>query len=114
VFASTGILSPREIEITTSRDATTILEKIHKRAWSAEEVTTAFCKRAAMAHQMVRCLMDADFESAIRRARDLDAYQAETGKVVGPLHGLPISLKVLLRIRVPDQKVFALTPGPLL
>lgn len=27
------------------------------------------------------------------RAAELDAYYKETGKVVGPLHGLPISLK---------------------
>lgn len=97
IFASAGILSPREIEITTSQDATTILERIRQRAWSAEEVTRAFCKRAAMAHQLVRCLMDVDFEGAIQQARNLDAYQAESGQVVGPLHGLPISLKVLFQ-----------------
>ena len=35
------------------------------------------------------------FDQAIQRAEYLDSYLAENGKVVGPLHGLPISLKVV-------------------
>jgi len=33
------------------------------------------------------------FDEAIERAKSLDEHYAKTGKVVGPLHGLPISLK---------------------
>lgn len=33
------------------------------------------------------------FDEAIKRAKDLDEHFARTGKTVGPLHGLPISLK---------------------
>ena len=33
------------------------------------------------------------FEDAVKRARELDQHFAATGKTVGPLHGLPISLK---------------------
>lgn len=33
------------------------------------------------------------FDDAITRAKELDEHFAATGKVVGPLHGLPISLK---------------------
>ena len=32
-------------------------------------------------------------ERALARAAELDAILKDTGKVVGPLHGLPISLK---------------------
>jgi len=38
--------------------------------------------------------MDIDFEGAISRARELDQYLAQNGKLAGPLHGLPVSLKV--------------------
>lgn len=33
------------------------------------------------------------FDDAIKRAKELDAEFTKTGKVTGPLHGLPVSLK---------------------
>lgn len=47
-----GWFTPKELEITDST-ASQILEKIASKAWSAEDVTAAFCKRAAAAHQLV-------------------------------------------------------------
>jgi amidase len=94
LFGTCGVLNARELEITESSDAVEIIEKLRSKEWSAVEVTTAFCKRAAVAQQLVNCLMDIDFEGGIRRARELDEYLARTGEVVGPLHGLPVSLKV--------------------
>jgi amidase len=40
------------------------------------------------------CLTEIFFGEALVRAKKLDEHLAETGKAVGPLHGLPISLKV--------------------
>jgi Asp-tRNAAsn/Glu-tRNAGln amidotransferase A subunit and related amidases len=34
------------------------------------------------------------FDVAIDRAKYLDDYLAKEGKPIGPLHGLPISIKV--------------------
>lgn len=45
-------LSEAELAITES-DADQIVEKTTTGAWSAEEVTRAFCHRAALAHQLV-------------------------------------------------------------
>jgi amidase len=39
--------------------------------------------------------MDIDFDGALAQAKALDVRFKQTGKVVGPLHGLPISIKVL-------------------
>lgn len=39
------------------------------------------------------CLTVIMFDDAIKRAKELDAEFKKTGKVTGPLHGLPISLK---------------------
>lgn len=50
-----GILSPLEIEITHA-PAVTILARVAKGDWKARAVTEAFCKRAAIAHQLVRTL----------------------------------------------------------
>ncbi len=38
-------------------------------------------------------------ERALARAAELDAHLKATGKVVGPLHGLPISLKDQFRLK---------------
>lgn len=49
-----GILTERELEITDNNDAVDIVNKIADGTFSAREVTVAFCKRAAVAQQMVR------------------------------------------------------------
>lgn len=48
-----GILTEKEIDITSNYDAVDIVEKIRESTFSAEEVTVAFCKRAAIAQQLV-------------------------------------------------------------
>lgn len=48
-----GVLTSREIDITSNYDAVDIVAKIRAAIFSAEEVTTAFCKRAAIAQQLV-------------------------------------------------------------
>ncbi|KAJ5984027.1 Amidase, partial [Penicillium waksmanii] len=85
-------LNRREIEITES-DAVDIVAQTTSGAWTALEVTEAFCHRAALAHQLVSCLHEIFFEAAIEDAKRLDAYFAEHKTPIGPLHGLPVSLK---------------------
>ncbi|KAH7907273.1 general amidase [Hygrophoropsis aurantiaca] len=92
-----GLLTAREIEITIS-DVETLLGKIASAQWSSFEVTTAFYKRAIIAHQLVNCLTEIFVEKALARAQELDEHLQRTGEVVGPLHGLPISLKDQLSI----------------
>ena len=49
-----GLLSARELEITTISDVTVLLHKLATGEWSSVDVTTAFSKRAIVAHQVVR------------------------------------------------------------
>jgi amidase len=49
-----GVLSDLDIRITTVEDATALAVEIKAGTWSVEQVTTAFCKRAAISHQLVR------------------------------------------------------------
>ncbi|KAJ5973142.1 uncharacterized protein N7479_003060 [Penicillium vulpinum] len=88
-----GILTPRQLEITEEWDATDLLRKMHCQELSAYEVTEAFCIRAAIVQQVTRCLTETFFERALQRAKDLDEILCKTGTLVGPLHGLPISFK---------------------
>ncbi|KAH6679332.1 amidase signature domain-containing protein [Halenospora varia] len=85
-------LTEREVEITET-DAVGIVKKTTSGEWTATEVTVAFCHRAALAHQMVNCLHEIFFDAAIADAQKLDDYLKKNGKPMGPLHGLPVSLK---------------------
>lgn len=51
--AKSKILSPREVEITEQYSAQDLLEKLRNRSFTSLEVTTAFCKRASIAQQLV-------------------------------------------------------------
>lgn len=49
---ASGLLSTKEIDITTTR-VDVLLEKLASGYWSSVDVTTAFSKRAIIAHQLV-------------------------------------------------------------
>ncbi|KFA76642.1 hypothetical protein S40288_05955 [Stachybotrys chartarum IBT 40288] len=90
-----GVLTEAEVKITSDYDATALVEKLKARVWSVEQVTMAFCKRAAIAHQLTNCLTEIFFDDAIERAKQLDQqYGQWSGEEnLPPLFGLPISLK---------------------
>ncbi|GAO50068.1 fatty-acid amide hydrolase [Saitoella complicata NRRL Y-17804] len=91
-FEKCGLLTEKECEI-VSVDAFVALENMRNGDWTAVEVTTAYCKSAAVAQQTTTCLTEIFFDRALSRAHDLDDHFRRTGKTMGPLHGLPISLK---------------------
>ncbi|KAI1612945.1 amidase [Exophiala viscosa] len=93
VPAKCGLLTAKELEITEKYDAVDLVAKMSAKELSSSEVTLAFCKRAAVAHQVTNCLTEMFFQKALERARYLDEYLEKEGKPVGPLHGMPISLK---------------------
>ncbi|KAH9027227.1 general amidase [Lactarius pseudohatsudake] len=97
--AKCGLLSARDLEITEVSSVADLLTKIATGTWSSFEVTTAFCKRAVIAHQVTNCLTEIFIDRALERAAWLDEQLKSTGKVVGPLHGLPISLKDQISIK---------------
>lgn len=49
-----GLLDKRELLLTGLDDAVLVLDKLHSREWSASELCKAYCKRAALAGQLVR------------------------------------------------------------
>lgn len=91
-MGKSGQLSEAELDITTL-SAEQIVKNIETQKWKAVEVCKAFCHRASIAHQLTNCLSEVFFDEAIKQAERLDEYQAETGKTVGPFHGLPIAMK---------------------
>lgn len=91
--SSCGILTEEEIRITEDYDAVGLLQSLANRDFSAVTVATAFAKRSIIAHQLTCCLTQWYMDEAITQARQLDEYMAKNAKPIGPLHGLPISIK---------------------
>jgi amidase len=59
-----------------------------KDALSAFDHVEAFCKRAALAHQLNHNLLEIRFDPPLVRAKELDQYFRKHGKLYGPLHGI--------------------------
>ncbi|KAL2787818.1 amidase signature domain-containing protein [Aspergillus keveii] len=87
-----GLLTADQITITESSPSQ-LLRYLADGTWSAESVIRAFIARATIAHHLTNPLTDIFFDRAVDDATRLDAILRETGEPVGPLHGLPISLK---------------------
>ncbi|CAH6718557.1 putative acetamidase [[Candida] jaroonii] len=86
------LLTEKEFEITDCNNPE-LAEKISKGEYSSVDVLKAFAKRATIAHQLTNCAMEIFIDEGLERAKYLDEYLAKNGKTIGPLHGLPISLK---------------------
>ena len=100
-----GILSSTEISITEDCSIKSLLSALASQKLTAFEVTAAFCKRAAIAQQLTNCITEPLFSSAIARAKELDASLSQEGRVFGPLHGLPISIKDSFDIAGVDSSI---------
>ncbi|OTB07283.1 hypothetical protein M426DRAFT_318298 [Hypoxylon sp. CI-4A] len=94
-------LDAKDIAI-LSMDSIPIANAVREGNLTSLEVTTAFCKAAAVAHQIGNCLHEIFFDRALERARQLDDYFQQHGTTVGPLHGLPVSLKDQFHVKGVD------------
>lgn len=86
------LLTPSELEL-TDKSAKDLLADIANGKVTSVQVFKAFAKRATIAHQLTNCAMELFIDEGLARAEYLDKYLKENGKTVGPLHGLPMSLK---------------------
>ncbi|GFF83579.1 putative amidase C550.07 [Aspergillus lentulus] len=75
-----GLLTPKELSITENWDVRGLLAQMRQGTLSAEDVVRAFSK-----------------------AQHLDSVLQRTGRPVGPLHGLPVSVKDCFRIKGVDS-----------
>lgn len=113
-------LTEREYELTQNYDAIALLRLLKEKKVTSEELTRAFLRRAALAQyavsrlsskrslcamvtsnagdrgfarmliiSKVNCVTELMWDEAIERARYLDSLKGP----IGPLHGLPISIK---------------------
>ncbi|CAI5760228.1 unnamed protein product [Candida verbasci] len=92
------LLTPSEFKITDTEGSELVFQ-MSKGHISASDVFSAFAKRAVIAHQFSNCAVEFFLDDGFHRARELDDYYEKHGKIVGPLHGLPISLKEHLAMK---------------
>lgn len=87
-----SILTPQDLEI-TEKNVEDLVSLLASGQWSAGDVIQAFMRRAALAHLLTNCVTEVLPYRALQRAAELDDYLAETGRPIGPLHGVPVSVK---------------------
>jgi amidase len=70
-----------------------LLPRLASGELASTQVVNAFLQRAGLASKLVNCCTELLPERALERAAYLDDYLKQHGKPIGPLHGLPISVK---------------------
>ncbi|KAK1238875.1 hypothetical protein MKX08_005936 [Trichoderma sp. CBMAI-0020] len=86
------ILSASSARI-TSLAPQEIISLASERKISAQEVVQAFLERAAIAQNLTNCLTELLPERATSKAIELDTDLLNNPAPLGPLHGLPVSIK---------------------
>lgn len=96
---------PEDEKVITSKTLLELKDEIASKKLTSYEITRAFCHRAAIAHQIINCCSEIFFDKALARAKELDEIYSTTGKLIGPLHGLPISLKDQVNLEGFDSSI---------
>lgn len=92
------VLGPRDLEI-TGLTATALVARMAAGTLTAVETVTAFLRRAHLGQQLLNFATEFLVDAALARAAELDAHFAATGRLVGLLHGVPVSVKEHVGIR---------------
>ena len=86
------LLSTEEVVITQTTPEK-LVASLASRRYTSTTVISAFLRRAGLAQALANCITELLPERALARAKFLDEYLSKHGKPVGPLHGLPVSVK---------------------
>ncbi|KAJ5783710.1 uncharacterized protein N7518_009387 [Penicillium psychrosexuale] len=98
----TRLEDPLIQKITDIDNVAALLECLGKGEFQAEQVIKAYIQRVVVAHHLTNSLTEILFEDALEQAKQLDVEFAETGKLKGPLHGIPITLKDQFNVKGVD------------
>lgn len=82
-----------------STDPIVLLKEIADKKYTAVQVAGAYLRCAVLAQKTVNCVTEFLPDMALEMATKCDKYLEEYGKTMGPLHGLPISLKDMVCLK---------------
>ncbi|KAK4552237.1 hypothetical protein LTR86_010591 [Recurvomyces mirabilis] len=99
VIGLAGALLAAKVVTITEMSVEVLLPKLASGDLTSTEVTTAFLQRAGLASRLTNCVTEMLPDRALGRAKYLDDYLAEHKKPIGPMHGLPISVKEHIGMR---------------
>ncbi|KAJ1031988.1 hypothetical protein NDA13_002364 [Ustilago tritici] len=85
-------LQEHDLDILSS-DIAGITSGIKAGRWTATQVLCAYVRATRRAQIRTNCLTEVFVDKALERTAELDAHFVKTAELVGPLHGVPISLK---------------------
>ncbi|KAI1373284.1 amidase [Hypoxylon crocopeplum] len=95
------LLTEEEIRV-TGTNVEDLVKKIASGEWTSTAVISAFLRRAGLAQKLTNCITELLPKRALERAAELDEYLATNGKPIGPLHGIPISVKEHVGVKGQD------------
>ena len=79
--------------------AVQLVEKLRSSELSSRAVLLAFIRQTLRVHNRCNILSEPNFINALQHSATLDALQKQKSSTLGPLHGLPISLKDSVGVR---------------
>ncbi|KAF5103377.1 hypothetical protein D0Z03_000226 [Geotrichum reessii] len=74
-------------------DPLVLLSDIASKKYSAVQAVGAYIRAGVLAQRLINNVTEFLPKMALERAQFLDDYLAKNGKTIGPLHGIPFSLK---------------------
>ncbi|SSD61218.1 related to Putative amidase C550.07 [Saccharomycodes ludwigii] len=88
------LLSPMDFEIVTNYSMQELVAKQISKELTALSIINAYIKSAIISHLITNCAMQFLIPEALAKANYLDKFLSKNnGEVIGPLHGVPISIK---------------------
>ncbi|KNB12238.1 hypothetical protein FOXG_11869 [Fusarium oxysporum f. sp. lycopersici 4287] len=90
---SYGEDAPSDPRIPAAKDIQDLIKLLDGRQVTAEAVVLAHIANPLESTSATNCLTEVYFDEALQQARELEAFQQKLGRLMGPLHGVPVSLK---------------------
>lgn len=70
-----------------------LIELLRSKKLTSRALVLFYCGAAIKAHESTNCLTEIMFEEAIKKAEIMDFFLEKEGRLFGPLHGIPFSIK---------------------